>query len=425
MTSKLRYEVLTDRRYRPTDGDFVVRVACRLEVSDLAESLPLDLCVLIDRSLSMRGPKIEAAREAAAKLIHALRDGDRLSLIAFGSRVEKLADRVTISTIAKPELTAAVEALEAGGVTRMDLALEEALALLDESGAYLPMVLLLSDGAPTNQGGYVLDDPECESMKNQLMGAFAKRSVISSTIGLGDAETCLAPFLESCAEAGGGIFYHESVPENLAARFVEELDRVKDTAVTEARFRLRGLNGNLRRAAAVLPDVRALVIDGVGDDVIVDAGTLQKGEEHVFLMELVTPGADQPGKQSLGEISVTYRLDGETVEGEAPPLLIEYTDDETLCNETPHAEVTRYRELYQSFFQTRKAVENMRGGGDTKKTRALLQSAAKTTRRLGLAKQTKLLSDLDQKLEDDGSLTENDLTAASTGSRKTRVLSRT
>ena len=389
MSTNLRFDVLSDKAYRPTTGDFVVRLACRMSVSDLAETLPLDLCLLIDKSLSMRGAKIEAARSAARRLISGMRDGDRLSVIAFGTNVETLADRVAISPVTRPELMASVDELEANGVTRMDLALDQALANLGNDPDYLAMMLVLSDGAPTNQAGYVLEDGACSDLRDKLGAAFGRRSVITSTIGLGDAEDCLAPFLDSCAEFGGGVFYHEDDPENLAARFVEEFERVKDTAVAEARFTLKNIHGTVRRAAAIQPDVREISVMADGEAIILDAGALQKGEDHVFLLEIITPPADGPCKQSLVEISVSYKLDGEQHNRQAPPQLLEYTNDESLLNKPGQEDVERYKGLYQAFFQTRKAVDNVRQGGDTKKTRALLQSAAKTTRRLGLAKQTK------------------------------------
>ncbi|MDJ0840685.1 MAG: VWA domain-containing protein [Acidobacteriota bacterium] len=424
MSTKLRFDVLTDKAYRPTAGEFVVRLACRMSVSDLAETLPLDLCLLIDKSLSMRGAKIEAARSAARRLISGMREGDRLSMIAFGTNVETLADRVVISPVTRSELLVSVDELEAGGVTRMDLALDQALERLGANPDYLSMMLLLSDGAPTNQAGYVLDDGACSDLRDKLAGAFGRRSVITSTIGLGDAEDCLAPFLDSCAEFGGGVFYHEDDPENLAARFVEEFDRIKDTAVADARFTLNNIHGKLRRAAAVLPEIREIPMSAEGEGMVLEAGALQKGEEHVFLLEIITPPADGPCKQPLGDISVSYKLDGETHMREAEPQLLEYTNEESLLTKPGQPDVERYKGLYQAFFQTRKAVDNVRQGGDTKKTRALLQSAAKTTRRLGLAKQTKLLNQIDRKLENTGSITENELTAAGTGSRKTRVLAR-
>ena len=34
MSTKLRFDVLTDKAYRPTAGEFVVRLACRMSVSD-------------------------------------------------------------------------------------------------------------------------------------------------------------------------------------------------------------------------------------------------------------------------------------------------------------------------------------------------------------------------------------------------------
>jgi len=81
MNNSLQFDVLTDKQYRPMEGDFIVRLALRLSVSDLAETLPLNLCLLIDHSGSMEGDKIEKAKDAAKQLIENLVNGDVLSII--------------------------------------------------------------------------------------------------------------------------------------------------------------------------------------------------------------------------------------------------------------------------------------------------------------------------------------------------------
>ena len=423
MTPKVRLQVLTDKEYRPLEGDFIVRMALKLGVSDNAEALPLNICLLIDKSISMAEQgRLDKARESACELIEALEEGDSLTLISFGSQVEVLAEHMSITPVTRRQALDAVQALHSGGATRLDLALETALPILSANAeGHMNAMLVLSDGTPTDSAGYSLTDDEHEAMSSSLAAAFAKYKVTTSTIGLGDAADCPAEFLEECAEKGGGIFYHADQAGNLRARFMEAFQRVKSMAVADAAFEISDLHGTVRRATAVYPDIRELALPEPGQTWRIDAGTLQRGEEHSFLVEIVTPAGGN-GRLKLCDVSASYTMDGvhHSLAGAMP--LVEYTDDETLLSKQGHPEVERYKGMLTAFIQTRKANQMLRDDADPGKTRVLLQSAAKTTRRLGMAKQTKLLEDMAERLETGQTVTANDLTAVAVASRKTRVL---
>lgn len=425
MSANIRFECLCDKNYRPINGEFVTRLALRLSISDLAETLPLNICLLLDKSMSMTGTKIEEACQSARRLIGALREGDRLSLISFSTTVETLLENQEMDESGKHKALQAVDRIQVGGITRMDLALAQAYTLLEQTGdTYLKQLLLLSDGAPTNHAGFVLEEDDRESVRQTMGQALQDASIITSVIGLGDAAECLAPFLEACAETGQGVFYHEQDPDQLADRFLEEFHRIKATAASEVRFRLNELAGRVRKAAAIYPDLRELSGETAdGGSLDLDVGALQKGEEHVFILELVTPGLDEPAKKKLCDVSVEYHMEGEQQTQNGAPPILEYTDDETLLTKPGHTEVEKYKAMYMAFQQTRFAAANVRDGGDAKKTRQLLETAAKTTRRLGNAKQTKLLHAMADNLETAGTLSENDLAQMAGASRKTKVLS--
>ena len=423
MNPKVRLQVLTDKEYRPLEGDFIIRMALKLGVADDAEALPLNLCLLIDKSISMAEQgRLDKARESARELIEELEDGDFLTLISFGSTVEVLAEHVAMTASTRQQALEAVQALYAGGATRLDLALQKALPIVAQHAAgHMNALLVLSDGTPTDSAGYSLTDDEHLAMSASIAEAFAQSKVTTSTIGLGDAADCPAEFLEECAEKGGGIFYHADQSGNLRARFLEAFKRVKSMAVADAAFDISNLHGQVRRATAIYPDIRELALPEPGASWRIDAGSLQRGEEHAFLVEIVTP-AGEPERRKLCDVAASYSMDGvrQTLSGAMP--LIEYTRDETLLGKQGHPEVERYKGMLTSFIQTRKANQMLRDDADPGKTRVLLQSAAKTTRRLGMTRQTKLLEDMAQRLEAGETVTANDLTAVAVASRKTRIL---
>merc|ERR1719218_33185 len=57
--------------------------------------VPFELCVVLDRSGSMAGAKLSAAKEAVHNIIDALAEGDLLHLVAYDTRAEIVLQGVT------------------------------------------------------------------------------------------------------------------------------------------------------------------------------------------------------------------------------------------------------------------------------------------------------------------------------------------
>ena len=111
--------------------------------------VPRDIVFVIDVSGSMSGRKIEQARAAGRQLLESLRPTDRFRLIDFSSDVRAFRDGWTSATGGNlREAQAYLEQLRANGGTNIQGALEEALRL-ESPKDRLPLVLFLTDGAPT------------------------------------------------------------------------------------------------------------------------------------------------------------------------------------------------------------------------------------------------------------------------------------
>ena len=73
---------------------------------------PLSLAAVIDVSGSMRGPKIEAAKEAVRQAISRLHDGDALSLVTFASEVSTAVEPRVVDKDVRAEATELVGQLQ-------------------------------------------------------------------------------------------------------------------------------------------------------------------------------------------------------------------------------------------------------------------------------------------------------------------------
>lgn len=108
-----------------------------------------EVTVVIDRSGSMRGEKIEQARVAALQIIEALDDGEYFNVIDYSDSIANFRPAaVAKSAETVAEVRAYLAAVKAIGGTNIRDAVVEALRPEPAEGT-VPMVLFLTDGLPT------------------------------------------------------------------------------------------------------------------------------------------------------------------------------------------------------------------------------------------------------------------------------------
>ena len=110
---------------------------------------PRDVTLVLDVSGSMSGRKLEQAKAAGRQVLATLGSDDRFRLIDFSTDVRTFRDELVAATPAN--LRAAqryLDELEAEGSTNISGALDRALEA-ETASDRLPLVLFLTDGAPT------------------------------------------------------------------------------------------------------------------------------------------------------------------------------------------------------------------------------------------------------------------------------------
>lgn len=166
-------------------------VAPELERADARE--PLRLALVVDRSGSMAGRKLEVAKRCASWLVARLDPRDELALVDYDDEVRLLAP------LAPPgvEHRAAIGRIHAGGSTNLSGGwLKGVEALGRTNGAGPRKALLLSDGL-ANVG---ITEP---GVLTALAARVSEEGIGTTTIGFG--EDFDEELMTALAEAGGGL----------------------------------------------------------------------------------------------------------------------------------------------------------------------------------------------------------------------------
>lgn len=188
----------------------------RFDSEKTREQPNIAIALVIDRSGSMQGPKIEAAKESARVTAEVLSPADLISVVAFDNqpinivRLQKASNRMRISTD--------ISRLQAGGGTNIFPALREAYEILQGANAKVKHVILLSDGQAPYDGIADL----CQEMR-------ASRITVSA-VGIGDADRNL---LQLIADNGDGRLYMTDDLQALPRIFMKETSEAQKSALVE------------------------------------------------------------------------------------------------------------------------------------------------------------------------------------------------
>jgi uncharacterized membrane protein len=179
------------------------------------EEPPVALVLLIDRSGSMTGEKLDFAKQAALRVIDTLGAHDKLGVMAFDAKFEWILPLGPIED--KDRVKATVGSLGAGGGTRFLPALEEAYYSLATTDAGVRHAVLLTDGVSTDPNVF----PE-------LLAKARQRSVTVSTVAIGNGAD--VKLLAEIAKLGGGRYTLATRASEVPQIFVKETQAVQREA---------------------------------------------------------------------------------------------------------------------------------------------------------------------------------------------------
>ena len=195
----------------------------RLEVERKEDMPGVALMLVIDRSGSMTGPKLELAKQAAIATLGVLQPSDKLGVVVFDSKPEELVKLQRASN--RYKITDSLSRLRPGGGTNVFAALDFAYGELVRTQAKVKHIILLTDGQ-SNRAGIL-----------ELVAGSAEDKVTISTVAVGMGSD--QELLRQIAEDGHGRYYFTNSPQNIPKLFLKETSEVTRRALVEDRFRPR------------------------------------------------------------------------------------------------------------------------------------------------------------------------------------------
>ncbi len=244
---------------------------------------PASVSLVLDRSGSMAGTKIQMARDAVVHAIRLLSPTDHVGVVCYDEEVTTVLDRTHATKEAKQLALDRLSAIDARGSTDLHAGWQRGAALTKGTGTEergLAKVLLLTDGL-ANQG--VIDRDALIAAARQLRAD----GILTSTFGVGaDFDEDL---LSRIAVEGGGHFYFIERPQQIPDFFASELGETLEVVARDAAFEV-----------VFDPGVDAMVLNDLpsqrqNDRVRVKLGSLVADQEMSLIVAVAFNGAQVEG----------------------------------------------------------------------------------------------------------------------------------
>jgi Ca-activated chloride channel family protein len=335
------------------------------ETAGVTSQLPLNLCLVLDRSGSMHGSKIESLRDATTLVLDMLQPQDYISVIVFNSRNEVVfsSQRITDES-RRSELKEKIHRLKADGGTNMAPAMEAGLIELRKQmsvtggshsgGAQVNRLVLLTDGITEKE-------KKCQEQAEQA----AKIGVPITALGIG--KDWNDKLMESIGQRSGGDADYVSSPEQIRQHFARTVQQMQSVALQRVSLNLRpSLGIDIRNVFRVLPLISRLQPANTGSATDraqnVFLGELERGYGQSVLVEFVVP-ARPSGSYRISQIEIEYDVPQAGLVGQRANLdvLLNYSHDPAHVS-PPDGRVMNLVEKVSAFKLQTRALDDLEKG---------------------------------------------------------------
>jgi Ca-activated chloride channel family protein len=256
-------------------------------------SPPLNVCLVLDRSTSMLGERMDTLKGTAIELINQLRPDDIISIVSFSDRAEVLISAGKRTD--KHEIEKKIKLIQPGGGTEIFRGLEAGFFEVRSrlSNNYTNHIILITDGRTYG------DEAECMRIADQA----AIYGIGISGLGIGSEWNDV--FLDSLAARTGGSSMFLSQTRDIDKFMKEKFTGLRQIYAERVTLDLHVTPGvELRYAFRLSPEANPLKTISP-----IRLGTIPKEPGLAFILELmVDPIVDSSGNLSLAEGQISLDL---------------------------------------------------------------------------------------------------------------------
>ena len=307
--------------------------------------MPLNLCLILDRSGSMEGPPMDYMKSACSYVVDLLEPNDVLSIVSFSDNAEVImpARRIVNKALIKEH----INRLEVGNTTNLFDAIAVGASQIASvaSSGYVNRALIFTDGEPTAAN----KDFQC------IVGQLAEQKSRGITItALGFGSEYNEELLAAMAKRSGGNYYYITRPELIPEIFRKELETLMNVVARNVRMRVQMSRWvQVRQIYGKLPAFGHRSAE-------VTLSDLERGETQTAIVEL---GLDSRpgGKYRIAKIEAIYDdcVTGRT-ETVTSDIVLEFTADANLVASNVNPLVQRELELAEASKSLERTVMGMR-----------------------------------------------------------------
>jgi Ca-activated chloride channel family protein len=308
-------------------------VVVKIDLSAIADRqkhrrTPLNLAVVLDKSGSMTGAKLEKAKQAALQLVDRLTSKDVFSLVVYSDEARVLvpAQKVEDREALKEKITG----IEAGGSTALYAGVKTGARQIQEyfSSKRINRVILLSDGL-ANVG------PSSTHDLRRLGHQLAESGIAVTTIGVGDDYN--EDLMAGLAEASDANYYYVQDTERLPEIFAKELGEMLTVAAREIRIEITCPDG-----------VKPLGFIGRSEKFENQKASVNLSQftlrQNRYLMLRCLVNGSQPEITRV-KVGYTDELDNGSEQSTGGVVKIRYTDDQAVADKSVNSAVNAEKVL--------------------------------------------------------------------------------
>lgn len=308
-------------------------VVVKIDLSAITEKKrthrpPLNLAVVLDKSGSMTGAKLEKTKQAAEQLVDRLNANDVFSLVIFSERARVLVPAQHVED--KARLRRQIESISAGGRTALFAGVRMGNDQIQEyfSSKRINRVILLSDGL-ANVG------PSSTQDLRRLGQQLAENGVSVTTIGVGDDYN--EDLMAALAGASDANYYYVRDTEKLPEIFNRELGELFQVAARKIKIEV------------ICPDgVKPLGFIGrpekfAQQKVWVNLSQLAAGQNRYLLLRCEVNGHQT--EVARAKVNYVDELDGGAAKTSEGVVKIQFTNDRAAAAQSANGTVIAEKEL--------------------------------------------------------------------------------